>query len=106
MALAEVSVEASAAHVFAEHAAHLPIVAAIVSRQGRNGLSIWIVLDGDRDGSTRDAVYDLQLATRLSFPDAVLGFSIVDIAEYPGTPLGSLVPLDGQTLYIRPGQVL
>jgi hypothetical protein len=80
---------------YAEWARGHQHVVAIIAVPAASSTTVWTVLDGDSCGETRRGLYGLQVRTWEAFPGKPLAFRVIDLAEYPGTPLETLVPSDG-----------
>jgi hypothetical protein len=65
---------------------------------------IWIILDAEPGNqAVRNRVYAAQLAASDAVPDALVGFRLVNLAEYEGRSPETLIPCDMETLWQRPG---
>jgi hypothetical protein len=102
-ALTATDIHTEAANDFAARAAHDPRVVAVTAIPTSRGVAVWTLLDGDSDSRSRDAVYRLEMETLRRFPQAALGFRVLDVAEFPDRTMEMLLPAEARPLFVRLG---
>lgn len=98
----EAGITDQAAQAFAHLAERIEAVAAVAVLPSEDGVSVWTLLDGDPNGSARQAVYRIELVTQQEYPAALLDFRVINAGDFPPQRRDELLPTQATRLFERP----
>lgn len=89
---------------FVERVRALPQVRLVLFDTLGYAARIWTVLDAEPNHQAlRNRIYDAEVTALDAVPDALVGFRLINLAEYEGRSPETLIPCDAEVLWQRPG---